>query len=64
MKCLLCGHEFLKEEMKCNLNCPMNKKCNVNCCPNCGYQFVEDSVTIEVFKKLFKRRRKDEKGKN
>ncbi|MFH1774733.1 MAG: hypothetical protein ABH874_07240 [Methanobacteriota archaeon] len=64
LKCPLCGFEFSREEMKCR-GCPVSTgTCNTLCCPNCNYQFVEESKIVNFFtkkilqSKIFRRERK------
>ncbi|MEE8168699.1 MAG: hypothetical protein V3T58_07495 [Candidatus Hydrothermarchaeales archaeon] len=58
LKCPLCGYEFAEEmeEVKCK-GCPMSRGCGMICCPHCNYQFVQKSKTIDVIKKILRRRR-------
>lgn len=65
MKCPLCGFEFSREEMECR-ECPLGaSQCKVVCCPSCDYRFVEArSKTVDMFKKVFKRRKDLERGED
>ncbi|KAF0133592.1 MAG: hypothetical protein FD145_1208 [Candidatus Saganbacteria bacterium] len=58
MKCALCGKEFKKEEAACS-NCPFHGQCELIRCPNCGYEFVNESRIVNFFLRLFKKRRKN-----
>ncbi len=56
MKCSLCGKVFKKNQAACSA-CPMHKGCNMIRCPNCGFEFVEESQIVNFFKNIFKRRK-------
>jgi hypothetical protein len=58
--CPLCGQRFDPEGSSCPSGCPLAGKCKVICCPNCGYEFVEDSAVVSGLGRLWKiiRRRK------
>ncbi|MFQ6105597.1 MAG: hypothetical protein ACE5NL_00815 [Candidatus Hydrothermarchaeaceae archaeon] len=53
MRCQLCGYEFRKNEKKCR-TCPMGE-CSMVCCPNCGYQFPEESKVINFIRNIIRR---------
>ncbi len=52
--CPLCNFQFKESEnIKCN-TCPLGiNNCNMDCCPNCGYQWTDESILINKFKKWF-----------
>jgi uncharacterized Zn finger protein (UPF0148 family) len=57
--CPLCGYKFEKSaDVKC-ASCPVNCGKGTLCCPNCGYKYIEKSSTVELLKKLIKRRNKN-----
>ena len=60
MKCPLCGNKFDQAEMACHHGCPFNTACNIICCPNCGYEWVEESATVNLFRKIFGGKDKDD----
>ncbi len=66
-KCPLCGYEFTKSGMEheCK-HCPMGG-CDLICCPNCNYQFVEDSKIVrgirEGMRKILKRGNEESDGR-
>jgi ferrous iron transport protein A len=43
VRCALCGFEFDEQAMLCHSQCPLADGCAILCCPNCGYQFVDES---------------------
>jgi hypothetical protein len=49
--CPLCSTRFTKGAVRCGA-CPMSRVCDLACCPNCGYEFVERSATVEALKRL------------
>ncbi|MBI5253839.1 MAG: hypothetical protein HY930_05520 [Euryarchaeota archaeon] len=62
MKCPLCGYEFRREEMKCK-KCPLVMgECKIICCPNCNYQFVEESTILNFLQRIFRRERRYSNG--
>lgn len=48
--CPLCQHPF--EGREACRNCGLVKNCPLLRCPNCGYEFVEQSKTFSFFSKL------------
>ncbi len=43
VRCGLCGFEFDERSMLCHSQCPLAEGCAILCCPNCGYQFVDET---------------------
>ena len=56
--CPLCGGPVSTDGDSCPSGCPMAKKCKMICCPNCGYEFVEDSAIVSGLGRLWKRIRR------
>jgi hypothetical protein len=56
--CPLCGGGIPADTDSCPSGCPMAKKCNLICCPNCGYEFVEESAVVSGLSRLWKRIRR------
>lgn len=52
-RCPLCGNIFQKETHGCAKGCPFRKTCDLVCCPRCHYQFVEESKTVQLLKRIF-----------
>jgi len=61
-QCPLCGNIFEKDLGICPGGCPLGKACSLVCCPRCHYQFVEESKTVNLFKRILKRKRKSGNG--
>ncbi|MFC1553535.1 hypothetical protein ACFL7D_02770 [candidate division KSB1 bacterium] len=55
VKCPLCQHEFDPEIENCHTGCYLSPNCSALKCPECGYEFVEQSSIVNFFRKLFKR---------
>ncbi len=51
--CPLCSHEF--SGASCHSSCPMSRGCSMVMCPNCRYEFVEDSVVVDFVRSLIRR---------
>jgi hypothetical protein len=52
--CPLCGFNFDKGESVPCKSCPIGAAtCNLLCCPNCGYQWPEESKVVSALRKLF-----------
>ena len=64
IRCPLCGNIFQNDLSKCPKGCLWGKTCKLICCPRCHYQFVEESKTVNLLKRIFKgkRRSADEQG--
>ena len=60
MNCPLCGAEYTYAEMACHSGCPFNKGCNILCCPHCGYEYIEESYIVNLFRKIFGKKQTDE----
>lgn len=52
--CPLCGHHFAGDA-GCPSGCPMAKGCGMVKCPNCRYEWVERSRTVDAVKGLLGR---------
>jgi len=63
MQCPLCGCQFDKGSQPACASCPLaGKHCHLICCPQCGYQWTEESQIIATLKKWFgKKEVQDEK---
>ena len=59
MKCPLCQYRF-GDRGACH-GCGFTKGCTMIKCPNCGYEYVERSRTIEWIQKWIGRFRKGKK---
>ncbi len=61
--CPLCGGRIKdsSENEHCP-TCPVAKHCKILCCPNCGYEFVEDSALVSGVAGLIRRLRRRGKG--
>lgn len=52
--CPLCGCQIEKNANPVCGTCPLGgSSCNLLCCPNCGYQWTEESKIISTLKKWF-----------
>ncbi|HDL18047.1 MAG TPA: hypothetical protein ENH29_03240 [Bacteroidetes bacterium] len=52
--CPLCGFQFEESENSTCAACPLGAKtCNLLCCPNCGYQWTDESKIIAKLKQWF-----------
>ena len=60
VKCPLCGNEFVFDGRGCSGACPLGQHCNLVCCPNCHYSFPRDSRTVNLFKKIWRKKKDDE----
>lgn len=47
MKCPLCGYAFVDGETPLCHKCPLHKNCDLVCCPNCGYQWPQESQLLK-----------------
>ena len=56
--CPLCGFKFEKSAIVKCASCPVNCGKGTLCCPHCGYKYIEKSSTLELLKKIIKRRNK------
>ena len=56
--CPLCGDRVSADRDSCPSGCPLATRCNVICCPNCGYEFVEDSAVISGLARFWNRIRR------
>lgn len=52
--CPLCGERFDPDGSSCPSGCPLAGRCKVICCPNCGYEFVEESAVVSGLGRLWK----------
>lgn len=59
-ECPLCGFRF-RESEGCG-TCPMGAGCGHLKCPNCRYEFVASSKTVELLRGLFRRFFRKEQG--
>ena len=50
-KCPLCGFEFDGAD-GCPSSCPMSSGCSMVKCPNCKYEYVVRSRTVDAVKRL------------
>ncbi|HUK81536.1 MAG TPA: FeoA family protein [Verrucomicrobiae bacterium] len=55
LHCPLCGFEFEKRDTPCAQGCPLGRFCSLVCCPNCRYEFPEQSQSIGWLHRLFHR---------
>lgn len=55
--CPLCGFLFGKLEAACG-GCILAKRCGMTRCPNCYYEFVEESKFLNGVRRLWKTIRK------
>ncbi|MBW3625227.1 MAG: ferrous iron transport protein A [Armatimonadetes bacterium] len=57
-QCPLCGFQFEFDPARntggCS-SCPLGKGCGLVLCPNCRYEFPEESQIVSWFSRLFKR---------
>lgn len=60
MQCPICGG-ILRDHVTSCAACPLHRgDCGMLCCENCGYETVAPrSVTVEFFRRLFRRRRRE-----
>ena len=51
MTCPLCGYLFLEGEQSwaCQ-QCPLARGCRLTRCPQCGYEWAEESSVVNWFK--------------
>ena len=49
VKCTLCGAEFEPGGNTCG-GCALRKDCKLICCPNCGFEFPEESKLVTWLK--------------
>jgi len=54
MKCPLCGCEFSESATTQCRRCPLHGDCQLVCCPNCGYQWPQDSRVVSWLKRAFR----------
>jgi Fe2+ transport system protein FeoA len=61
-QCPLCGFGFefdpARDSGGCS-SCPLGKGCGLVLCPNCRYEFPEESQVVSWFSRLFKRAKGD-----
>jgi len=59
-RCPVCGGALSDQASGCS-TCPLHSGCNMLCCENCGYRTVAPrSATVDFFKRLLRRRPKEE----
>ena len=51
--CPFCGWEFDSTDESCHSGCPLSGKCSMVKCPRCGYEFINESRTVDFIKSLF-----------
>jgi len=54
MTCPVCGYQFTEFKHVCD-GCLFHNGCKLVCCPNCHYQFPEESKTVTFLTKIFKK---------
>jgi hypothetical protein len=59
MICPLCQYDF-NDKAACR-GCGLSKQCALIKCPNCGYEFVEDSKIVSALSQFWKSWKKREK---
>jgi hypothetical protein len=59
-RCPFCGNEFTKGENECGGSCGLIGNCGLMCCPRCRYSFVEESKTVQFFKKIWPSKKEKE----
>ena len=52
--CPLCGFEFVGAD-GCPTSCPMSTGCGMVKCPNCRYEYVVRSRTVDAIRSLLAR---------
>lgn len=52
INCPLCNRRFDENNENCHKSCTMHKGCPLIKCPNCNYEFVIESKTVNFFKRL------------
>ena len=52
--CPLCNHSFDETSENCHTGCYMSNGCPLIKCPNCGYEFVIESKTVNFFKRIIR----------
>jgi Fe2+ transport system protein FeoA len=55
MKCPLCGCEFPEGATTLCQRCPLQRNCELICCPNCGYQWPQQSSVVNLMRRIFQR---------
>ncbi len=53
--CPLCGKRFDSSEVKGCSGCLFSKRCDLLCCPHCGYSYREQSATVNLLKRIFRK---------
>ncbi len=56
LRCPLCGFEFEKRDTPCAKGCPLGQLCHLICCPNCRYEFADQTQTIGWLRRLLPRK--------
>ena len=51
-ECTMCGLEF--EGESCRSKCPVSFGCNKVMCPRCGFEFVDESAVVNLFRTVAK----------
>lgn len=53
--CPLCSNRFGGDGSSCHSSCPMSPGCRMIRCPECKYEFVEDSAIVGLVRRIFRR---------
>lgn len=61
--CPLCNALFDETAENCHTGCYMSNGCPLIKCPQCGYEFVTESKTVNFLKKVFRRKENDRDSK-
>jgi len=59
MTCPLCGYKIKEYAVVCQ-SCMIHNNCKLICCPNCHYQFPQESRLINWLQSLSKRKHKND----
>jgi len=57
LHCPLCGYEFEKRDTPCERGCPLGRFCNLTCCPNCRYEFPDETRAFAWLRRVLHRRK-------
>ncbi len=55
LTCPLCGFEFQKADALCHHGCPLGAMCNLARCPQCEYEFPQQTPALSWLRRLFKK---------
>src|SRR5262245_3977790 len=56
LTCPLCGFEFQKSDALCHHGCPLGAMCKLVRCPQCEYEFPEQTPALSWLRRVFSKK--------